>query len=568
MAERCVAAARAQQLLRRRQPAHLAEGRLTRRRWQRRTRAVRGGAGAGSGSRRSSHRPAARGPGRARTVAYGAAANAVSKTRTRPAPGARTVGAARRCRCGGRTRCARSEVGGTPASIRCWRRRHGRATAGRLDGADDAALPLYRRVLALQPTSTEALEGREDALSELLQRALADTRAWRPGVAAAAMAACRPNTTPAMSRCRTRRLRSTRAADRDAAAADARLAAARSCDEATRRLSRRAGGRSRTTSRAQSVAAAGGAGLRGAWRAAGRGFPLRTRPSRRWRQRTRTGTAVHRRWRKPCSAWRRRGRSPGAAATTACSGMRNVTPQVRPAARRSGRSRSARRPAHAARRQRLRPSADGARAGTGRCRSALAPRRACCRRRSDCFETRTARQPAGARAGLPGCARATGRWRRGAAGGAHGAWPHVGSRSATSAWAPGEIDMRSARCTPRARTGSAGAADWPHFGERLRARRAAAHATSARSSTRRTTSRPASSEKCRATLSSPLRRARSTAPRHRTGAPRRRRRPLPSSATSTSTPSRRCMPSTAHEVATTGCPCAMLRLTLPLTPAP
>lgn len=43
--------------------------------------------------------------------------------------------------------------------------------AGRLDGDDDAALPLYRRVLALQPTRTEALEGREDALSELLQRA-------------------------------------------------------------------------------------------------------------------------------------------------------------------------------------------------------------------------------------------------------------------------------------------------------------------------------------------------------------------------------------------------------------
>ena len=41
-----------------------------------------------------------------------------------------------------------------------------------------------------------------------------------------------------------------------------------------------------------------------------------------------------------------------------------------------------------------------------------------------------------------------------------------------------------------------------------------------------------------------------------------------SSATSTSSPSRRCMPSTAQAVATTGWPCAMLRLTLPLTPAP
>lgn len=43
--------------------------------------------------------------------------------------------------------------------------------AGQLVGDDRAALPLYRRVLALQPNRTEALEGREDALSSLLQRA-------------------------------------------------------------------------------------------------------------------------------------------------------------------------------------------------------------------------------------------------------------------------------------------------------------------------------------------------------------------------------------------------------------
>lgn len=43
--------------------------------------------------------------------------------------------------------------------------------AHRLDGDANAALPLYRRVLALQPNRTEALEGREDALSELLQQA-------------------------------------------------------------------------------------------------------------------------------------------------------------------------------------------------------------------------------------------------------------------------------------------------------------------------------------------------------------------------------------------------------------
>jgi tetratricopeptide (TPR) repeat protein len=41
----------------------------------------------------------------------------------------------------------------------------------RLDRADDAALPLYQRVLALQPERVEALEGREDALADLLQQA-------------------------------------------------------------------------------------------------------------------------------------------------------------------------------------------------------------------------------------------------------------------------------------------------------------------------------------------------------------------------------------------------------------
>jgi len=42
---------------------------------------------------------------------------------------------------------------------------------GNLVGNDDAALPLYQRVLALQPTRLDALEGREDALSDLLQEA-------------------------------------------------------------------------------------------------------------------------------------------------------------------------------------------------------------------------------------------------------------------------------------------------------------------------------------------------------------------------------------------------------------
>ncbi|MEH6421586.1 hypothetical protein, partial [Pseudomonas sp. CGJS7] len=42
---------------------------------------------------------------------------------------------------------------------------------GRLDGTPDAALPLYQRVLELQPQRNDALEGRDDTLAELLQQA-------------------------------------------------------------------------------------------------------------------------------------------------------------------------------------------------------------------------------------------------------------------------------------------------------------------------------------------------------------------------------------------------------------
>ncbi|WP_295517470.1 hypothetical protein [uncultured Stenotrophomonas sp.] len=45
--------------------------------------------------------------------------------------------------------------------------------AGRLDDGDSSALPLFQRILALQPDNLPALEGREDALSDLLQRARA-----------------------------------------------------------------------------------------------------------------------------------------------------------------------------------------------------------------------------------------------------------------------------------------------------------------------------------------------------------------------------------------------------------
>ncbi|MCD9027458.1 hypothetical protein LDO26_04415 [Luteimonas sp. BDR2-5] len=43
--------------------------------------------------------------------------------------------------------------------------------AGHLDGDEAAALPLYRRILALQPDDADALRGREDALGTLLDRA-------------------------------------------------------------------------------------------------------------------------------------------------------------------------------------------------------------------------------------------------------------------------------------------------------------------------------------------------------------------------------------------------------------
>lgn len=60
-----------------------------------------------------------------------------------------------------------------------------RAERARADGRIDAALPLYRRVLSLQPHRTAALEGREDALSDLLQQADAHIAGGRLADAAA-----------------------------------------------------------------------------------------------------------------------------------------------------------------------------------------------------------------------------------------------------------------------------------------------------------------------------------------------------------------------------------------------
>jgi tetratricopeptide (TPR) repeat protein len=63
--------------------------------------------------------------------------------------------------------------------------------ANRLEGGDDAALPLYRRVLALQPERLEALRGREDALTDLLDQARHALRQGDLGTAAARIDAAR-----------------------------------------------------------------------------------------------------------------------------------------------------------------------------------------------------------------------------------------------------------------------------------------------------------------------------------------------------------------------------------------
>ncbi|WP_202844442.1 hypothetical protein [Luteimonas saliphila] len=63
--------------------------------------------------------------------------------------------------------------------------------AGRLHGDDESALPLYARVLELDPGRPDALRGREDALSALLEQARRDLRAGDIAAAATAIAAAR-----------------------------------------------------------------------------------------------------------------------------------------------------------------------------------------------------------------------------------------------------------------------------------------------------------------------------------------------------------------------------------------
>lgn len=62
---------------------------------------------------------------------------------------------------------------------------------GRLHGGNDAALPLYQRILRLDPDHLEALRGRDDAIAELLQQARASLRTGDLGGASAAISVAR-----------------------------------------------------------------------------------------------------------------------------------------------------------------------------------------------------------------------------------------------------------------------------------------------------------------------------------------------------------------------------------------
>jgi tetratricopeptide (TPR) repeat protein len=66
-----------------------------------------------------------------------------------------------------------------------------RAETAREQGDEHAALPLYRRVLTLQPDRIEALRGREDALTDLLENARGALRRGDLGEAAVLIATAR-----------------------------------------------------------------------------------------------------------------------------------------------------------------------------------------------------------------------------------------------------------------------------------------------------------------------------------------------------------------------------------------
>ena len=72
-----------------------------------------------------------------------------------------------------------------------WERAEDAYRDGRLHGANDAALPLYRRILSLDPAHLGALRGRDDAVAGLLQQARSSLRSGELAEAAAAIALAR-----------------------------------------------------------------------------------------------------------------------------------------------------------------------------------------------------------------------------------------------------------------------------------------------------------------------------------------------------------------------------------------
>ncbi|NZA28514.1 hypothetical protein H0E84_19245 [Luteimonas sp. SJ-92] len=72
-----------------------------------------------------------------------------------------------------------------------WERAQRAHEAGRLHGGADTALPLYRRILQLDPGNADVLRAREDAIAELLQQARAGLRQGELASAAAAVALAR-----------------------------------------------------------------------------------------------------------------------------------------------------------------------------------------------------------------------------------------------------------------------------------------------------------------------------------------------------------------------------------------
>lgn len=108
------------------------------------------------------------------------------------------------------------------ARVEQWLAQAAQARAqGRLDDGPDSALPLYRQVLAIEPERTAALEGREDALADLLQQVRAQLQRGELAPAAIALRRARdydpghydlPETEAAFSRALAERLQRAEAA--------------------------------------------------------------------------------------------------------------------------------------------------------------------------------------------------------------------------------------------------------------------------------------------------------------------------------------------------------------------